>query len=168
MVGLTDGLALKAKEGVLTTMHEGLDYFRTANDNILAGFSNQGPTDVKFQVKPDVVAPGVNILSAQPAEFCVQTDPSCWAFYQGTSMATPHIAGTAALVIDAHPAWAAPDVRSAIVNTAVRGVLKDSLTGMRIVDDPNEVGAGLENANNAVRASVSLDPVSLGVLRTSV
>ena len=34
----------------------------TANDDIMAGFSSQGPTDVDFRVKPDVVAPGVNVL----------------------------------------------------------------------------------------------------------
>ena len=67
MVGLEDGLALKAKDGVATTIHAGLEYFRTANDNIMAGFSSMGPTDVQFRVKPDVVAPGVNVLSSQPA-----------------------------------------------------------------------------------------------------
>ena len=77
-------------------------------------------------------------------------------------MATPHVAGTAALVLDGHPGWTAADVRSAIVNTAVRGVLKDAATGLTIVDNPNIVGAGLENAENAVSASISLDPVSIG------
>jgi minor extracellular serine protease Vpr len=161
MVGLTDGLALKAKDGVATTIHAGLDYFRTANDNIMAGFSSMGPTDVQFRVKPDVVAPGVNVLSSQPAETCVQTTPSCWAFFQGTSMATPHVSGSAAVVLEQHPSWTAADVRSAIVNTAVRGVLKDAATGKTIVDNPNVVGAGLENVFNAVRASISLDPVSI-------
>ncbi len=77
-------------------------------------------------------------------------------------MATPHVAGTAALVLEGHPGWTAADVRSAIVNTAVRGVLKDAATGRTIVDNLNIVGAGLENAENAVQASVSLDPVSIG------
>jgi minor extracellular serine protease Vpr len=163
MVGLVDGLALKAKgDGISTTIVAGLDYFNTANDNIMAGFSSEGPTDVKFRIKPDVVAPGVNVLSSQPAEACEQTDPSCWAFFQGTSMATPHVAGAAALVLDAHPTWTAPDVRSAIVNTAVRGMLKDAATGATFVDNPNIVGAGLLNAENAVGASISLDPVSIG------
>jgi len=76
-------------------------------------------------------------------------------------MATPHVAGSAAVVIDQHPDWAAADVRSAIVNTAVRGVLRDFRTGETIVDNPNVVGAGLENLLNAVQASVSLDPVSV-------
>ena len=145
----------------MTTIEAGLAYFRTANDNIMAGFSSLGPTDVQFRVKPDVVAPGVNVLSSQPAWACTQTSPSCWAFFQGTSMATPHVAGSAAVVIDQHADWTAADVRSAIVNTAVRGVLKDSATGKIIVDNPNVVGAGLENLYNAVRAKVSLDPVSI-------
>ncbi|MBA3382253.1 MAG: S8 family serine peptidase [Actinobacteria bacterium] len=161
MVGLQDGLSLKAKDGVLTTIQAGLEYFRTANDNIMAGFSSRGPTDVQFRVKPDVVAPGVNVLSSQPAWACTQTSPSCWAFFSGTSMATPHVAGSAAVVIDQHGDWSSSDVRSAIVNTAVRGVLKDSATGKIIVDNPNVVGAGLENLYNAVQAKVSLDPVSV-------
>jgi minor extracellular serine protease Vpr len=163
MLGLLDGRALAAEgDGTATTIHAGLAYFATPNSNIMAGFSGEGPTDVKFRVKPDVVAPGVNVLSSQPAWACVQTTPSCWAFFQGTSMATPHVSGTAALVIDAHPDWTAADVRSAIINTAVRGVLKDSATGTTVVEDPNIAGAGLENAENAVQASVALDPVSIG------
>jgi subtilisin family serine protease len=161
MVGLTDGQTLSSKEGVLVTVMANLAYFRTANDNIMAAFSSEGPTDVNFRVKPDVVAPGVNVLSSQPAWACEQTSPSCWAFFQGTSMATPHIAGSAAVVIQQHPDWTAADVRSAIVNTAERGVLTDALTGKTILDDPNIVGAGLENLHNAVRATVSLDPVSI-------
>ena len=161
MVGLEDGRVLMTKDGVLVTIEADLEYFRTANDNIMAGFSGLGPTDVEFRVKPDVVAPGVNVLSSQPAWACEQTTPSCWAFFQGTSMSTPHVAGAAAVVIDQHPDWTAADVRSSIVNTAVRGVLKDAATGKTIVYNPNVVGAGLANLYNAVRATVSLDPVSL-------
>ncbi|HET7203688.1 MAG TPA: S8 family serine peptidase [Steroidobacteraceae bacterium] len=160
MVGLLDGEVLKTKDGVLTTISPHLEYFHNAaNDNIVADFSSLGPTDVDFRVKPDVVAPGLSVLSSQPDEACEQTP--CWAFFQGTSMATPHIAGSAAVVIDVHPDWTSADVRSAIVNTAARNVLKDTTTGESGVDDPNAVGAGLANLHYAVMASVSLDPVSL-------
>jgi subtilisin family serine protease len=161
MIGLVDGRVLAGQDGVVVTIEALLQYFNTANDNIVAGFSGRGPTDVNFRVKPDVVAPGVNVLSSQPAFVCEDTSPSCWAFFQGTSMATPHIAGSAAVVIDQHPDWTSADVRSAIVNTAVRGVLLDTATGTVVVDNPNIVGAGLENLLNAVSASISLDPVSL-------
>ena len=165
MLGKTDGLSLIDDDGDTITIGATLAYFRTANDNIMAGFSSEGPTDVDFRIKPDVVAPGVNVLSAQPALNCADTDttdaPSCWAFFSGTSMATPHVAGAAAVVMQQHPTWTAADVRSALVNTAVRGVLKDATTGLTVVDNPNDVGSGLLNLLNAVRASVSLDPVSI-------
>ena len=75
------------------------------NDNIMGGFSSQGPTDVDYRVKPDLVAPGVNVLSSIPGSFCdAGTNPDgCWAFFNGTSMASPHLAGTAAVVRAAHP-----------------------------------------------------------------
>src|SRR5438128_9575090 len=122
MLSRTDGQALIGSDGTATTIGASLDYILTANSNFMAGFSSQGPTDVDFRVKPDVVSPGVNVLSSIPAAFCVA--PPCWAFFQGTSMATPHLAGSAAVVIGQHPDWSAAQVRSAIVNTADQGVIK--------------------------------------------
>ena len=124
----------------------------------MAGFSSQGPTDVDFRVKPDVVAPGVNVLSSVPANACAA--PPCFAFFSGTSMASPHLAGSAAVIRGQHPGWSAAEVRSAVVNTAQRGVLNDYSTAAP-VSDVNIVGAGLENLQAAVNASVALDPVSL-------
>ena len=43
----------------------------------MAGFSSRGPTDVDFRVKPDIAAPGVNVLSSQPSDFCTDTPPNC-------------------------------------------------------------------------------------------
>ena len=75
-------------------------------------------------------------------------------------MATPHLAGSAAVIRGQYPNWSAAEVRSAVVNTAQRGVLKDfSLAAP--VSDVNVVGAGLENLLAAVNATVALDPVSL-------
>ena len=121
------------------------------------GSRPHGPTDVDFRVKPDVVAPGVNMLSSQPPFAC--TTPPCWAFFQGTSMATPHLAGIAALVIDQHGAWSAGEVRSAIVNTADQGIV--NLAGFTAGGSVNSIGAGRANAESAVGADVALDPVSV-------
>lgn len=158
MAALVDKTSLVAANGLPATLGAALSYFQTSNSDIMAGFSSQGPTDVDFRVKPDVVAPGVNVLSSIPHAFCAA--PPCFAFFSGTSMATPHLAGSAAVVRQLHPAWSAADVRSAIVNTADRGVLRNYLTAAP-QNDVNINGAGRENLLAAVSAKVGLDPVSL-------
>jgi subtilisin family serine protease len=136
-----------------------MQYFQSKYSDIMADFSGEGPTDVDFRVKPDVVAPGVNVVSSIPHQFC--DAPPCFAFFQGTSMATPHLAGSAAVVISQHQDWSAAEVRSAIVNTADQGVLIK--TGKVDVPetDVNIIGAGLENLLSAVNATAALDPVSV-------
>ena len=111
MASLADRAALMAADGASATLGATNAYFSTGNADIMAGFSSQGPTDVDFRVKPDVVTPGVNVLSSIPQSYC---DPGvdCFAFFQGTSMAAPHVAGAAAIVIQAHPDWPAWAVRS--------------------------------------------------------
>jgi len=158
MVSQADGPALKLANGQATTIGAALAYFQTPNSDIMAGFSSQGPTDVDFRVKPDVVAPGVNVLSSIPAAFCAV--PPCFAFFQGTSMATPHLAGSAAVVRQQHPAWSAAEVRSAIVNTADRNVLRSFSTGA-LQDVVNINGSGRENLLKAVSARAAVDPVSV-------
>ncbi len=159
MVSEAAGAALKLDDGQSTTVGATLDYFQSTYGDIMAGFSSQGPTDVDFRVKPDVVAPGVNVLSSIPSSFC--GGEPCFAFFQGTSMATPHLAGSAAVVLQQHPAWTAAEVRSAIVNTADQGVLKVYTNGTTPATDVNLVGAGRENLLSAVKARVALDPVSV-------
>lgn len=158
MVSIATGQAIKGSDGAATTIDESLAYFLTPNVDYMSGTSGQGPTDVDFRVKPDVVAPGVNVLSSIPVAFC-EGDP-CFAFFQGTSMATPHLAGSAAIVRWLHPQLDATEVRSAIVNTADQGFLKTFDTGA-VVTDPQVGGAGRENLLSAVNARVALDPVSV-------
>ena len=77
--------------------------------DILADFSSRGPVTVTWEIKPDIVAPGVAINS---------TIPGGYLPLQGTSMAAPHIAGAAALVKQAHPDWTPAEIKAAIMNTA--------------------------------------------------
>ena len=158
MLSRVDGAALAGFNNASTTIGATLTYLQTGNDDFMAGFSSQGPTDVDFRVKPDVVAPGVSVLSSIPHQFC--DAPPCFAFFQGTSMATPHLAGSAAVVRGQHPTWTAAQVRSAVVNTADVGVLKSASSGGP-VSDVNLIGSGRENLLSAVGAGPALDPVSV-------
>jgi len=156
---------LVAANGQPATISAALSYFRSGNDDIMAGFSSQGPTDTSFRrVKPDLVTPGVNVLSSIPLQFCGAGATTCWAFFQGTSMATPHAAGMAAIVIDAARArglaLSAEQVRSAVVNTADEGVLTAFADGATVVTDVNITGAGRGDLANAVAARVAIGPVS--------
>jgi subtilisin family serine protease len=165
MVSNTTGATLTTLGGGATTINAVKTYVQElATSNVLAGFSSRGPTDVDFRVKPDVTAPGVNVLSSIPGtgpESCTPAFPTpCWAFFQGTSMATPHLAGSAAVVLGQHPSLPAWAVRSAIVNTADENVLKTS-DGTCCDVDVNDVGLGRENLGSAVGASLALDPVSV-------
>lgn len=157
-VSRNDGQALLAVNGASTTIGAAFEYIVTTNLDLMASFSSQGPTDVDFRVKPDAVAPGVNVLSSIPHQFC--DSPPCFAFFQGTSMATPHLAGSAAVVLSQHPGWSAAEVRSAVVNTADRGVLKNFSTG-NPETEVNVTGAGRENLLSAVGAAAAVDPVSV-------
>jgi subtilisin family serine protease len=161
MVSLGHRTALMASDGASTTIPPTKQYLRTTNSDIRAAFSSEGPTDVDFRVKPDVMAPGVNVLSAQPASACAPAHRPCWAFFQGTSMATPHLAGAAAVVRGQHPTWSAAEVRSAVVNTADQAVIKSHTNGTTIVNDVNIVGSGRLNVLSATGAKVALDPVSV-------
>jgi minor extracellular serine protease Vpr len=157
MVSLADALVLKTKNGLATTISPDLAYFLSGNDDIQYEASSQGPTDVDFRVKPDLVAPAVNVLSSVPGDDCGAT--GCWAFFAGTSMASPHLAGAAAVVRGLHPDWTAEQVRSAIVNTAEVGSIT-KFDSADVVTDVNIVGAGQLDLDSAVAARVALGPVS--------
>jgi len=76
--------------------------------NTIADFSSAGPTPVSLGMKPDVSAPGVGILSSLPAS------QGTFGLLSGTSMASPHVAGAAALLKEQHPTWTVAQVKSAL------------------------------------------------------
>lgn len=80
-------------------------------DETMASFSSRGPVTFTWMIKPDVSAPGVNIVSTFPG--------NGYAALQGTSMSSPHVAGAAALLLEKNPAWGTEDVKAALMNTAV-------------------------------------------------
>ncbi|HUP55174.1 MAG TPA: S8 family serine peptidase [Methylomirabilota bacterium] len=161
MVSLEDGAAIDDHAGDTATIHALGEYVTTPEDtNLMAGFSSQGPTHGDLLIKPDVVAPGADIISSFPQHHCDPLPPEgCWSFLGGTSMATPHLAGTAAVVRGDHRDWTAAQVRSAVVNTAQQGVLRHPETGV-VTNDAQIVGAGLVDVAAAVDAVAALAPVS--------
>ena len=159
MLPLSDADEVKAANGNPATIFATKDYVRTTNDSLHYNSTSRGPTDVTFRVKPDVVAPAVNVLSSQPSDFC--SIPPCWAFYQGTSMATPHLAGMAAVLKGQHAGWSAAQIRSAIVNTATENVVTQANGSGRLETNVNAIGSGRANLGAATNAQLALDPVSV-------
>ena len=143
-----DGERLKELEGSFT--FETLSNTKTEGDH-LADFSSRGPVEGNYDIRPDVVAPGVSIFSTTP-EFI--NDPQDGMNYEnayvrmsGTSMASPHVAGAAALILQEHPEYTPFDVKSALMNTS------DDLQGDNSV---YEVGAGRIDAYQAVHTDTSI------------
>jgi minor extracellular serine protease Vpr len=159
MIGKAEGAALRASGATSITAVASFSEFITANQDILAGFSSQGPTRVDFAIKPDLASVGVNVLSSVA---CPSTG-TCggegdWAFFSGTSMATPHLAGSAAVLLAIHPTWSPLQVKSALANTADL-VVKNASDASTTVG-PMLQGGGRENLTEAADARITLSPTS--------
>ncbi|KAK1565788.1 hypothetical protein Q3G72_035129 [Acer saccharum] len=85
----------------------------------VAFFSSRGPNSLAPAIlKPDIAAPGVNILAAtSPLN---PLSDNGYAMFSGTSMATPHVSGIVALIKALHPNWSPAAIKSALVTTARR------------------------------------------------
>jgi subtilisin family serine protease len=125
-----------------------------ANGDITAGFSSRGENpSVPGVVKPDVIAPGVDILAAVHT-----TDPTAgpeFGLLSGTSMSSPHAAGAAALVRALQPSWTPAQVQSAMMSTSLDDVIRkeDGVTPGDAFDE----GAGRIDLTSAARAGLLLD-----------
>ncbi|WP_330278844.1 S8 family serine peptidase [Streptomyces sp. NBC_00056] len=86
-------------------------------DDTTASFSSRGPVAVTHTLKPEIAAPGVDISAAGAGGRGVYA----YRTMSGTSMATPHVAGAAAVVRQAHPDWTAQQIKAALVSSARTG-----------------------------------------------
>ncbi len=128
--------------------------------DVLADFSSRGPSTLEG-LKPDVAAPGVIIYSAAirtgPSSRVV--DPSGFLAISGTSQATPHVAGAAALVKQLNPSFTPAQVKSALVNSATIDVFTtvDQTSRVGVLD----AGGGRIDLARASSVSATFSPASL-------
>lgn len=128
--------------------------------DVLADFSSRGPAGSFDLLKPDVTAPGVNVL-AVVAGTAIGGSENAVGLMSGTSMASPHHAGAAGLLRQARPTWTVPEVKSALVMTAEQQVFKeDSITPAT----PFDRGGGRLRVDLALRAGLVLNETRVNYL----
>jgi minor extracellular serine protease Vpr len=114
MVSQADGLALEGQAPTTATVTPFI--LGSATPNLLADFSNIGPAPFTHIVKPDVVAPGENVLSSIILFDAFGVNDHSWDLFNGTSMSTPHVSGAAAILVA--EGLSPEEVKSALVTTA--------------------------------------------------
>ncbi|KAI3951957.1 hypothetical protein MKW92_043398 [Papaver armeniacum] len=132
----------------------------------VASFSSRGPNHITPEIlKPDVIAPGVNILAAWtgaagPSALEVDKRRVAFNIMSGTSMACPHVSGLAAMLRHAHRKWSPAAIKSALMTTAYNSdnagkPITDLATGK--VSTPFQHGAGHVNPNKALNPGLVYD-----------
>jgi hypothetical protein len=128
----------------------------------MVGFSSRGPNRGSYDIiKPDVTAPGFGILAGYSPTPFTGAPGELFAVIQGTSMASPHTAGVAALLKEAHPDWSPAMIKSALMTSANPDVWKeDGVTPA----NPFDMGAGHLNPNSAFDPGLVYDAGFLNYL----
>ncbi|MET7330312.1 S8 family serine peptidase [Nonomuraea sp. NPDC005650] len=132
----------------------------------LAPFSTRGPRIGDFGVKPELSAPGVNIVAARAAGTSMGTPvDERYTRASGTSMATPHVAGAVALLKQQHPDWTARQLKAALVTSATAGAYQVAQGGVGRVDVARAVsqqayGTPPSLSLGAVRFAETYQPVT--------
>jgi subtilisin family serine protease len=121
----------------------------------LSWYSSRGPRVGDGAVKPEIAAPGQDIVAARPPDVPPLGEP-VGDYYQklsGTSMATPHVSGAAAILVQQHPDWTADQLKAALMSTAEP-----------IADQaPFDVGTGRLDVARLVNQPVTAAPGSASV-----
>lgn len=160
-VGRTDGTGIIAAYNNDNNTRIEIDTvaFQVGNEpDRIVSFSSRGP-GVGNTLKPDIAAPGVNILAQgyAPGETGLDVFTN-YGQASGTSMAAPHVAGAAALVRQAHPTWPNSWIKSALMSTAK---YTDVYNFDETPAQPLDMGAGRLDLTNLLDPGVILDPPSL-------
>ena len=144
-VKFSDGIAMKeyiAANGAGATVEITDGEEERTRGNTMAAFSSRGPVGGVASddiIKPDVTAPGVQILAGNSLTPFLGAQGELFQSISGTSMSSPHVAGLFALLKQAHPDWSAAMAKSALMTTARQDVRKENGTTRA---DPFDFGAG--------------------------
>ncbi|MFD0560159.1 S8 family serine peptidase [Stackebrandtia endophytica] len=123
-------------------------------DGAVAEFSSRGPRTGDHALKPDLMAPGVDIVAARAAGTAMgEPVDDHYTSASGTSMATPHVAGAVALLLQKHPGLSPEDIKSRMTGSAVPS------EGF----GAHEQGAGMIDASTAVNQTITSQPASVSV-----
>ena len=152
-LSLEDGQALKDSLDKKITI-ESSGSFVVEGDK-LTDFSSVGPVKRTYEIKPDVVAPGSQVFSTVPEYINDKNEDEdnynvAYERMSGTSMATPHVAGIAALILQANPDYTPEDVKAALMNTSEK-ITKEDGSDYSV----HQIGAGRVNPYEAVHEDVS-------------
>lgn len=153
LISQADGLSINARldAGPVTMTWSSLvASLPSPTGGQVSSFSSYGlPPDLSF--KPDLGAPGGNIYSTYPLEL------GGYASLSGTSMASPHVAGAAALLVEARPDVPAMSVRDLLQNTAIPSL------SLGVPDPAHRQGAGMIHVDAAIRSEVVVTPAKLAL-----
>lgn len=127
------------------------------DEDALASFSSRGPRVHDAALKPEIVAPGVEITAARSRFSDRGRRGERYVALSGTSMATPHVSGAAAILVQQHPDWTGAQLKAALVGSAKP--LVD--TGVY------EQGAGRVDVGRAIGQTVSAEPATVSIGRMS-
>jgi subtilisin family serine protease len=166
MISLDDGAKVNAfvaahADATAAIRFRPRPFIIVADVDRVSGYSSTGPSSTPT-LKPDVAAPGELILSASAGPVGAEATP--YALLQGTSMATPHVAGAAALLKQLHPEWGHDEIKAALVATGKRDCKRPDS------DDPPtpfQVGGGRLQLDRLAAVQLTFDPpvVNLGEVR---
>jgi len=151
----SDGDALRNFAAANPSATAGIPYpaiVLTNQPDVLAASSSRGPAGTFDLLKPDVTAPGVRVLAAVSGTTITGFENDV-ALYNGTSMASPHQAGSAGLIRQARPTWTPPEIKSALAMTADNTVLLEDGTTPA---DPHAGGSGRIRVDRAINAGLVL------------
>jgi subtilisin family serine protease len=140
---------------VMVTFDQGTPQATPAD--VMAAFSSRGPISSSPTIKPDVTAPGVQVLAGMTPQPTGITNGPPGNFYQaiaGTSMSSPHSAGSSALVKAAHPDWDPSEIKSALMTSSSQAVVKEDGS---TPSDPFDRGAGSVRVDRAVNPTLLFD-----------